>query len=145
MPRTLPLVVAVDGWLYRRTGGRVMLLALAGLPNLVLHVPGRRTGDVRDTALLCVPHAGALLVAGSHFGQGETPAWVLNLRAVARAEVSFRGRRGTVVVSEVTGDELERLWPVLRRTWPTIDLYRRRASRAIPVLALRPVGSSRPA
>jgi deazaflavin-dependent oxidoreductase (nitroreductase family) len=143
MPRLLPVIVRVDAWLYRRTGGRVMLLALAGLPNLVLHVSGRRSGRQRDVALLCVLDHGAFLVAGSHFGQDRTPSWVHNLRDADRAEVTFRGRRGAVVVEELVDDRLERAWPVMRRTWPTIDLYRRRADRPIPVFRLRPVGRSR--
>ena len=81
MPRLLPQIVAVDKSLHRLSGGRVTLLDIAGLPNLTLTVVGRKSGVPRSTPLLCVPHDGGWLVAGSYFGGPKMPLWVGNLRA----------------------------------------------------------------
>src|SRR3954468_18003296 len=64
MPRLLPGIVWVDTRLQRLTRGRLTLLDIAGLPNLMLTVPGRKSGIPRSTPLLCVPHQGTYLVAG---------------------------------------------------------------------------------
>ena len=49
LPRFLPQIVAIDKGLQRITRGRLTLLDLAGLPNLSLTVPGRKSGVPRTT------------------------------------------------------------------------------------------------
>ncbi|MBV9484817.1 MAG: nitroreductase family deazaflavin-dependent oxidoreductase, partial [Frankiaceae bacterium] len=63
MPRLLPQITAIDKTLHRTTGGRITILNIAGLPNLLLTVPGRRTGTPRTTPLLCVPRGDTFLIA----------------------------------------------------------------------------------
>src|SRR5688500_16030722 len=86
LPRLLPQIVACDKALQRVSRGRVTILDVAGLPNLVLTVPGRKSGIPRTNPLLCVPHDGGWLIAGSYFGGPTTPLWVNNLRATETAE-----------------------------------------------------------
>lgn len=138
LPRYLPQIVAVDKALHRVTRGRVGLLTIAGLPQLFLTVRGRRSGVPRTTPLLCVPHEGAFLVAGSNWGAPRLPVWVLNLRAHPDAEVDHRGRRVPVHAREVTGEERSRLWQVMVRTWPNYEKYAERTDRVIPVFELTP-------
>ncbi len=71
------------------------LLRIAGLPNLFLTVPGRKSGVPRTTPLLCVPHEGRILIAGSYFGGPKLPVWVLNLRAAGEADIRMAARTGT--------------------------------------------------
>ncbi len=87
MPRLLPQITAVDKFLQRITRGRVSLLKIAGLPNLMLTVPGRKSGIPRTTPLLCVPFQGGNLVAGSNFGGEKPPVWVVNVRAAAERTI----------------------------------------------------------
>jgi hypothetical protein len=68
MPKLLPQVTWTDTHLQKATGGRVTLLDIAGLPNLMLTVKGRKSGVPRSTPLLCVPWKGGWLIAGSYFG-----------------------------------------------------------------------------
>ena len=68
LPRLARYVVGLDRLLQRVSRGRVTLAGIGGLPNLVLVVRGRRTGILRRTPLLYVPHAGGYLVAGSNWG-----------------------------------------------------------------------------
>ena len=81
MPKLLPQIVWVDTRLQKATRGKVTVLDIAGLPNLALTVAGRKSGIPRTTPLLCVPHEGGWLIAGSYFGGPNVPLWVGNLRA----------------------------------------------------------------
>jgi deazaflavin-dependent oxidoreductase (nitroreductase family) len=138
MPKLLPEIVAVDKALQRVSRGRVTVLDVAGLPNLALTVPGRKSGVPRTTPLLCVPHDGGWLVAGSYFGGPKTPVWVHNLRATDTAQIRFEGRSHPVSWREVEGEERAAMWQVMLRTWPNFALYEERTDRTIPVFHLTP-------
>ncbi|ANH37209.1 Putative nitroreductase [Nocardioides dokdonensis FR1436] len=141
MPRRLPLVVRVDTRLQRLTRGRVTLLDIAGLPNLVLTVTGRRSGIPRSTPLLCVPDQGTWLIAGSYFGAPKAPVWVHNLRAATTATIDAGS--GTVEVSarELADDERARAWSTMLEVWPNYAHYEARTDRLIPVFRLSPTGT----
>ncbi len=136
LPRFLPQIVWLDRLIHRVTRGRFSLLSVAGLPELFLTVRGRRSGMPRTTPLLYVPHDGRYLVAGSNWGGPKLPVWVLNLRAAGEADVQIRGRRSHVTVRQVEGEERERLWRVMLRTWPNYAHYAERTDRVIPVFEL---------
>ncbi|MEI5675365.1 MULTISPECIES: nitroreductase family deazaflavin-dependent oxidoreductase [unclassified Nocardioides] len=138
MPRLLPQVVWTDRRLQSLTGGRYSVLDIAGLPNLVLTVMGRKSGLPRSTPLLCVPYDGRWLVAGSYFGGPEMPVWVHNLRAAGEATVRVGRTSYDVTAREVTGDERADLWQVMLRTWPNFATYEKRTDRVIPVFELAP-------
>ncbi len=138
MPKLLPQIVFVDKRLQRVTRGRVSVLDIAGLPNLALTVPGRKSGVPRTTPLLCVPHDDGWLIAGSYFGGPKMPLWVNNLRATQRAEISFDGRTQRVAWREVEGEERARMWQVMLLTWPNFARYEERTDRLIPVFYLTP-------
>jgi hypothetical protein len=76
LPRFAPYIVKLDMFLRKLTRGRFTLLTLSGLPELFLTVPGRKSGIPRTTPLLCVPHEGGWLIAGSNWGQPKPPMWV---------------------------------------------------------------------
>lgn len=139
MPQLLPQVVWVDTRLQRATRGRVTVLDIAGLPNLALTVPGRKSGVPRTTPLLCVPHEGGWLIAGSYFGGPNVPLWVGNLRATERAEIRYDGASYPVRWREVEGEERAALWQVMLRTWPNFAKYEERTTRVIPVFYLQRV------
>ena len=112
------------------------ILDVAGLPNLALTVPGRKSGIPRTTPLLCVPHDGGWLIAGSYFGGPKMPLWVNNLRAADAAEIAWKGRPVPVTRREIEGDERARMWQVMLRTWPNFAKYEERTDRRIPVFYL---------
>jgi deazaflavin-dependent oxidoreductase (nitroreductase family) len=142
MPRLLPQIVTVDKTLHRVTRGRVTLLDIAGLPNLTLTVVGRKSGIPRSTPLLCVPHDGGWLVAGSYFGGPKMPLWVGNLRAAGAATVEAGHTSYDVTVRELEGEERARMWQVMLRTWPNYAKYEERTDRLIPVFLLTPAESA---
>lgn len=138
LPRYSRPIIAVDNTIQRVTRGKFTLLKIAGLPSLALTVRGRKTGEPHTTPLLCVPHDGGWLVVGSNWGHPRPPVWALNLSEADEAVVLFEGHRIPVSVRVADGDERERLWPVLLKTWPNYDLYARRTDRTLPVFVLTP-------
>lgn len=136
LPRYSRPIIAVDKSIQRITRGKVTLLAIAGLPSLVLTVKGRKTGEPRSTPLLCVPHDAGWLVVGSNWGHPKPPSWAANLRAADEARVLFDGHEHRVSVRVASGDERDRLWAVLLETWPNYALYARRTDRELPVFVL---------
>ena len=150
LPRLLPQITWTDLRLQRATFGRGSLRDVAGLPNLLLTVPGRRTGIPRTTPLLCVPWdgdgsaptdgpAGGLLIAGSHFGAPTPPVWTHNLRAADLVDVEYRHRHLTCTWRELAGDELGAAWEHMLTVWPNYATYTRWTERRIPVFLLAPV------
>lgn len=138
LPRYLPQITRLDKRLHRLTRGRFGLLDFAGLPSLMLTVPGRRSGIPRTTPLLCVPHQGGWLIAGSNFGGAKAPVWVVNLRAATSATVGFKGRSYDATWRELTGADRDAAWSVMTATWPNYDHYQENTGRTIPVFHLTP-------
>lgn len=143
MPKLLPQITATDKFIQRVSKGRVTILDIAGLPNLMLTVKGRKSGVPRTTPLLCVPYESGHLIAGSNFGGEKKPVWVVNVRAAAEkhepVDVRVVGRSHRAAVREVTGPERDRLWEHMIRTWPNYVKYAERTDRTIPVFLLEPV------
>lgn len=137
MPRLLPQITWIDQQLNRLTRGRLSILRIAGLPNLMLTVLGRKSGQPRETPLLCVPDGDDILVAGSNFGQDTQPVWVLNVEANPDVTVRFRGRDRQMVARRLDDDsERAGAWERLVGTWPNFALYEKRTQRRIKVFRL---------
>ncbi len=144
MPKLLPQITATDKFIQRVTRGRLTILDIAGLPNLMLTVKGRKSGVPRTTPLLCVPFESGYLIAGSNFGGEKKPVWVVNVRAAAekgeRVGVRAGGKTHQAVVREITGAERDRMWAHMVKTWPNYARYAERTDRIIPVFLLDPEG-----
>jgi deazaflavin-dependent oxidoreductase (nitroreductase family) len=141
LPKVLPQIVWVDTHLQSATRGRLSLLDIAGLPNLMLTVAGRTSGVPRSTPLLCVPYAGTYLVAGSNFGGPEEPAWARNLQAALAGTMRIDGTTYDFRAREVTAPEREIVWEHMLRTWPNFAKYQMHTTRTIKVFQLSPVGT----
>jgi deazaflavin-dependent oxidoreductase (nitroreductase family) len=137
MPRLLPQIMWVDKLLQRLTRGRLTLLDIAGLPNLMLTVIGRKSGQPRETPLLCVPYGDDILIAGSNFGSDKQPVWVVNIQANPEVTVRFRGRTRSMVARRLEeGPEREAAWEHMLKTWPNFARYEQRTDRRIKVFLL---------
>lgn len=145
MPRLLPQITAIDKGIQRVTRGRLTVLDVAGLPNLMLTVSGRKSGIERTTPLLCVPDGDDILIAGSYFGGPKEPIWVKNVEAAPRVKVRFRRREMTMTPRRLDGDERTAAWNHMVRTWPNFAMYERRTERQIKVFRLTPSGDQAPA
>ena len=140
LPKLLPQITWLDKLIQRITRGRLSILRIAGLPNLMLTVAGRKSGIPRSTPLLCVPYHGGQLIAGSNFGGPRQPVWVVNVRAAETVHYAIGGHAHTARARELTGEERAEAWEHMLRTWPNYAKYAERTTRVIPVFLLSPIG-----
>ena len=114
MPKLLPQIVCVDKTLQRATRGRVTVLDIAGLPNLALTVPGRKSGIPRTTPLLCVPHEGGWLIAGLVLRRAERAAVgrATCVPPTPSTSASTRSASTPAPAREIEGEERARMWQV---------------------------------
>jgi len=138
MPKLLPQIVAVDRALERVSGGRLSLLDLAGLPNLVLTTIGRKSGKPRRTPLLYAPTSDGVLIAGSNFGGPKEPLWVANLEADSHVTITMDGTTRVMVARRLDGAKRAAAWQRMLEVWPNFALYEQRTHRRIKVFALIP-------
>lgn len=138
MPKLLPQIVRTDKALQRATSGRVTILDIAGLPNLMLTTTGRKSGLPRSNPLLCVPDGDRILIAGSNFGGPTEPLWVKNIEANPTVTVRFRGATQEMASRRLTGAERAEAWPTMVATWPNFTRYEQRTQREIKVFELVP-------
>jgi deazaflavin-dependent oxidoreductase (nitroreductase family) len=136
MPKLLPQIVVVDRLLQRATGDRFTILDIAGLPNLVLTVTGRKSGLPRSTPLLCVPDGDRILIAGSYFGGPKEPLWVKNIEANPEVTVRIGGVESRRTARLLSGAERAAAWETMLAVWPNFAKYEQRISRTIKVFAL---------
>jgi deazaflavin-dependent oxidoreductase (nitroreductase family) len=122
---------------WRRLGGRGPLSNL-GVPSLVLHTTGARSGLPRDTELMYCPDGADMLVTGSNFARDQHPAWTANLLTHPDAAVTLRGRRIEVRAHLVPATEREATWIKLEANWPGYRGYERTAGRELRIFRLSP-------
>jgi deazaflavin-dependent oxidoreductase (nitroreductase family) len=136
MPNLLPQIVMVDKLLQRVTLHRYTILDVAGLPNLVLTVTGRKSGLPRSTPLLCVPDGSRVLVAGSNFGGPKEPLWVKNIEADPHVSVRIHGVETKRIATMLEGEDRAQAWKIMLGVWPNFAKYEERTDRAIKVFEL---------
>jgi deazaflavin-dependent oxidoreductase (nitroreductase family) len=138
----LPVVGSAFGRLHaalvRRTGGRVGGRWF-GAPILTLVTIGRRSGAVRETALLYVKVGDdGLALLAANAGNERPPAWWLNLRAAETVEVVVRGERRVMRWREAVGEEHDELLERFVAVYPPAEHYARYTERVLPVAVLAP-------
>ena len=138
LPRFLPQIVWLDRLIQKASRGRITLLDIAGLPNAMLTVAGRETGQPRSTPLLCVPYGANYLIAGSYFGGPKEPLWVGNLEAAGEGSLRIDGRTMPISAHLVGPGERAKVWAHLLETWPNFARYEQRTDREIKVFELIP-------
>jgi deazaflavin-dependent oxidoreductase (nitroreductase family) len=123
----------------RLTGGRLGPISGVVVPSLTLHTIGAKTGQPRETQLMCCPlEDGTIYITGSNFARPEHPAWTWNLMAHPDAEVDFRGARIPVRAELVPDSERERTWAILEANWPGYRGYERTSGRQLRIFHLTP-------
>lgn len=133
--------------IYELTDGRLGH-RLLGVPCLLLHTTGRRTGRSRTTALVYARDGEDYLVVGSLGGAARAPGWLHNVRARPQVGVQVgRGRFPAVAtVVERGADDYDRLWRIVNENnGGRYERYQARTTRPIPVVRLVPTsGVTRP-
>ncbi len=125
--------IALNVWVYRLSGGRLMG-KMGAAPILLLTTTGRKSGRTRTVPLLYLDDAGSLVLVASLAGAPKHPAWYLNIEAHPRVEVQVRGRRFAGMTRRASAEEKASLWPRLLALYPQYGEYQRRTTRDIPVV-----------
>jgi deazaflavin-dependent oxidoreductase (nitroreductase family) len=124
--------------LYRLTGGRGMFGRIGRAPVLLLTTTGRKSGEPRTVPVVYLADGERLIVIGSNAGHGRPPAWALNLKANANAEIEVGRERRSVRARVAEDEERAELWRKANEQYSGFDSYERRTDRDIAVFVLEP-------
>jgi deazaflavin-dependent oxidoreductase (nitroreductase family) len=136
----LGVVLRLHQRLYEATKGRVGH-RLLGVPTLLLHTTGRKTGRHRTSALVYALDGSDYLVVASNGGSDSPPGWLANVRAQPAVEVQVGAKvmASTAVVVGRGDADYEHVWRIVNdNNRQRYAAYQRKTSRAIPVVRLTP-------
>jgi deazaflavin-dependent oxidoreductase (nitroreductase family) len=130
-------VWAVHRFLDRVSGGRLKADRVYK-PTLWLTTVGRKSGTVRENALIYIADGPNVVVVASNAGADEDPAWFRNLMASPATSVRIGQDRRKVVARVASEAEATQLRPRLDAVNPTYADYRKKTSRPIQIVILEP-------
>jgi deazaflavin-dependent oxidoreductase (nitroreductase family) len=119
-----------------RLGGQ-----FAGAPMVLVHSTGRKSGQERinPTMYRAEGDPDVIYVFASKGGAPTNPDWYYNLTAGGQGSVEIGTDAYDVAVTELTGDERDRVYTAHATQYPGFAEYAEKTAgvRTIPVLALR--------
>lgn len=124
---------------FRANGGRVGGM-FEGMPLLLVHHVGARSGTPRIAPLAYLDDGGRYVVFASKAGAPENPAWYHNLLAHPDTTIEVGSDTLAVRAEEVTGEERDRLFEIQKAQRPQFAEYEQKTDRVIPVVVLSPAG-----
>jgi deazaflavin-dependent oxidoreductase (nitroreductase family) len=122
---------------FRANGGRVGGM-FEGMPLLLLHHTGAKSGKSRINPLAYQSDDGRYVVFASKAGAPTSPDWYHNLKGQPNVTVEIGTDTIEVVASEATGEERERLYRTQVERVPQFADYEKKTERVIPVIVLTP-------
>ncbi|MFD6198855.1 nitroreductase/quinone reductase family protein [Mycobacteriaceae bacterium NPDC060252] len=134
-------VLQVHRKIYIGTNGLLGHRLLFGNPTLLLRAVGRRTGQLRTTALTYAQDGDTYLVAASNGGSDRPPAWLTNLKATPECSVQIARRRIDVTAAVELPDSpnYSRHWKALNQVnKDRYSSYQQQTARPIPIVTLSP-------
>ena len=122
-------------YVYLASGGQVWG-RIVGMPVLVLHTVGNKTGKARSNMLTYIPYGDDFLIAASNGGADSSPDWYRNLLAEPQVRIQV-GRTMINAVARVTdGEERHALWAQFKQAYGGYHRYELRTDRVIPVIVV---------
>jgi deazaflavin-dependent oxidoreductase (nitroreductase family) len=109
-----------------------------GVPLLLLHHTGARSGPADVTPLSCLAVGDGWVVAGGNGGQPTNPAWYFNLLAQPRTTVEFGSATYEVTARVAEGAERDALVARFRAESPFYPGIEKATSRTVPLVVLEP-------
>jgi deazaflavin-dependent oxidoreductase (nitroreductase family) len=109
-----------------------------GVPILLLHHTGAKSGIERVSPLAYRRESDAFVVFASKGGAPDNPDWFHNLVKNPEATIEVGTATHTVKARVAEGDERERIWTVQKQEFPGFADYERKTTRQIPVVILDP-------
>ncbi len=110
-----------------------------GSRQRLLTTTGRKSGEPRTTATLCLRDGAKVVLPASFGGRDGNPMWYLNLKANPEVRVQVRDEHLRMTARDATEEERRRYWPVLIKMYPPYKGYRDAADRVIPLVVCEPV------
>jgi deazaflavin-dependent oxidoreductase (nitroreductase family) len=117
-----------------RAGGPIEGMNRDGL--LLLTTTGAKSGQSRTTPMMFHRDGDRLLVIASNIGAAKHPDWYVNLVANPHVAVEVGAERFEATAVPLTDDERERLWTMLKQSYPFFADHEAKTSREIPVVAI---------
>ena len=110
-----------------------------GVPLLILHTTGARSGEARENPLVYLRSGGSFVVFASGGGASRNPDWYHNLVAAPHAAIEVGEDVVEVKARVAGGEEREWLWDLQKRSIPAFADHEQATHRQIPVVVLEPV------
>jgi deazaflavin-dependent oxidoreductase (nitroreductase family) len=113
-----------------------------GVPTLLLTTTGRKTGELRRTALIYGRDSENYVIVASKGGAPNNPLWYENLVAQPRVTIQvgadiFKCVAATYEECGVAGEHRQKVWDSLVAIWPGFADYQTKTSRRIPLVRLK--------
>ena len=122
---------------FRANEGRVGGM-FEGMPLLLLHHTGAKSGKSRINPLAYQSDGGRYVVFASKAGAPTNPDWYHNLKAQPDVTIEVGTQKRDAVAQEATGEERDRLYRMMAEQAPQFGEYETKTSRVIPVVILTP-------
>jgi deazaflavin-dependent oxidoreductase (nitroreductase family) len=120
---------------FRANEGRVGA-EFEGVPLLLLHTTGARSGEPRINPMMYLAENDRLYVFASNGARPNNPGWYYNVLADSHVTVEVGTERFEATATPLTGAERDRVYAEQARRWPIFLGYQDKAERTIPVVAL---------
>ena len=136
----LPRVLRIHDAVYQKTKGWIGHRTL-GIPSLLLHTVGAKTGTARTASLTYARDGKDYLIVASKGGDPKAPGWYHNLKANPNVEINVGPKRFGVTARPVlpADPDYARLWQIVNKNnGNRYEAYQKKTSRPIPVVVLTP-------
>jgi deazaflavin-dependent oxidoreductase (nitroreductase family) len=105
-----------------------------GVTTLLLTTTGRKSGQLRRTALIYGEHDGSYLLVASQGGAPKHPLWYLNLVEHPEVELQVGSDKFSAIARTATDEEKPELWAQMVELFPNYAEYQQKTDRPIPVV-----------
>ena len=133
-------LLSVHQRLYERSDGRIGH-RLLGIPSALVRTTGRRTGQIRTSALVYARDGADYVLVASNGGADRPPGWLYNVAAEPRVELQIGRVKMAAAARIVSADDpgYPRLWQLANaNNHRRYDGYQAKTSRPIPVVVVTP-------
>jgi deazaflavin-dependent oxidoreductase (nitroreductase family) len=113
-----------------------------GMPLLLLHHTGAKSGTARVNPLAYQADGDRYVIFASKAGAPTNPDWYHNLLAHPDTAIEVGTDTIDVLATEATGEERERLYATQKERVPQFAEYEQNTDRVIPVIILTPAAAA---
>jgi deazaflavin-dependent oxidoreductase (nitroreductase family) len=108
----------------------------SGVYTLLITTRGRKTGELRRTALIYGQDGDRYIVVASNGGKDKQPSWYLNLLDNPEVLVQVGSQKFAARARPAISEERPCLWDLMTFIFPMYETFRKKTSREIPVVIL---------